>query len=143
MAGKPSLNHALLLGALLAAFMGRVTAQLIQAGRPVNGLPPFDAWQSGALPYPVLVASQLAIIAVAVWVIRGVATGRMRRSAKLGRVLLLFGAIYFVGMAARLALGLTLLRHVGWFTAVLPAVFHLVLASFVLTWADYHRRSAA
>ncbi|MBN9318414.1 MAG: hypothetical protein BGN86_03070 [Caulobacterales bacterium 68-7] len=140
MAGKSALNHARLLGVLLAAFIGRVAAQLVQAWRPVGWLPPFDAWQSGALPYPVLVASQVAIIVLALWVIRGVATGRMRRSTTLGRVLLAFGAIYFIGMAARLVLGLTVLSHVGWFTAILPAIFHLVLAGFVLTWADYHRR---
>ena len=47
----------LLLGLLLLFFF-RVAAQLIQAYSPVTSLPPFETWQSGALPYPLLVSSQ-------------------------------------------------------------------------------------
>lgn len=52
----------LLLG-LLILFFFRVAAQLIQAFSPVTVLPPFEIWQSGALPYPVLVLFQLIILA--------------------------------------------------------------------------------
>ena len=44
------------LGALLAAFVLRVIAQLVQLIAPVAWLPPFTAWDSGALPYGVVSA---------------------------------------------------------------------------------------
>ena len=50
--------------ALFLMFALKVAAQLIQAFDPVPFLPPFAAWNSGALPYPLLVLSQMLIMAV-------------------------------------------------------------------------------
>ncbi|MDE0207469.1 MAG: hypothetical protein OXP66_15765, partial [Candidatus Tectomicrobia bacterium] len=47
---------------LTALFVLRVCAQLVQALYPVGWIPEFEAWQSGVLPYPVLLASQFGII---------------------------------------------------------------------------------
>ena len=43
------------------------------------------------------------------------------------------GAAYFAAMALRLGLGQTVLHDSRWFAAMLPAAFHLVLASFLFT----------
>lgn len=48
------------------------------------------------------------------------------------------GLIYFVAMTARLVIGLANLSALDWFHKPLPAIFHLVLAAFVLTLAAYH-----
>ena len=45
-------------------------------------------------------------------------------------------------MLFRLIGGLTFLRDVPWFQAILPTIFHLVLAGFLLVLADFHLRFA-
>ena len=133
-------RYAVVLGLLLLAFLFRVVSQLVQLWRPVAWLPPFEAWHSGALPYPILVLAQILILAVGLWCIVRIAQGRMRPNSSAGRVLLVLGWIYFAVMAVRLVLGLTVLDHVRWFHAPLPSFFHLVLASIVLTLASFHLR---
>ena len=130
--------HVLVLSALLAVFALRVLAQLVQAYSDVDWLPPFAAWAAGGLPYPVLVATQVIIIAVAVEVIRKLARDDVRPRRKWARWLLGLGAIYFAAMAARFVAGLTFLADSAWFAASLPAAFHLVLAAFVLVLGHYH-----
>ncbi|HNK14812.1 MAG TPA: hypothetical protein PLZ20_09620, partial [Nitrospira sp.] len=56
-------SYGLWLLGLLLLFLFRVLAQMIQLVAPVAVLPPFHAWQSGALPYPVLVGVQVLILA--------------------------------------------------------------------------------
>ena len=131
-------RHAALLSLLLLAFLFRVIAQLVQAWRPIVWLPPFDAWHSGALPYPVLVIAQVLIVAVALWCIVGIASGSQRANPRAGAILRVLGWIYAVVMAARLVLGLTVLHAIRWFDAPLPSMFHLVLASMVLALASFH-----
>lgn len=131
--------HVALLTFLLAAFVGRVLAQLIQASVGVTWLPPFAAWAAGGLPYPALLAIQIAIIAAAVLTIRKLARGRIRPRRTWARWLTWLGGVYFAAMAARLAAGQTFLADQPWFAASLPAIFHLVLAAFLLTLGHYHR----
>ena len=133
-------RYAAVIGLLLLAFLFRVVSQLVQLWRPVAWLPPFEAWHSGALPYPLLVLAQVLIIVVALWCILRIANGRTRPNPVVGRVLQVLGWIYFGVMVLRLALGLTVLHRIRWFDAPLPSVFHLVLASIVLTLASFHRR---
>lgn len=127
------------LSVLLALFALRVAAQAVQSRYALPWLPPFEAWHSGALPYWALAAAQFAILALAGHATVAVARGRMRRNQSLGGWLLALGAVYFVSMAARLALGASRLAGHGWFDAPLPSLFHLVLACFILVMASYHR----
>ncbi len=129
-----------LLSFLLVCFVGRVVAQIVQGLSPVSGLPPFEQWQSGALPYPLLLASQLLIIVVAAGVIGRLRRGLLRPSRPTGLVLLVLGLIYAAVMAGRLVIGLTLAPDHYWFAARLPTVFHLVLAAFLLVCAHFHLR---
>jgi hypothetical protein len=120
--------------ALALAFLGRVLAQLVQVVAPTAKLPAFDQWQSGALPYPALLASQVAIIGAQWTVIARVRRERWRPSRRQALALATFGTAYFVFMTFRLVAGSTILRG-SWFDAPLPSVFHIVLASFVVTMA--------
>ncbi|MEM9892088.1 MAG: sterol desaturase family protein [Actinomycetota bacterium] len=120
---------------LTALFAGRVAAQLIQAVAEVAWLPAFDAWQSGALPYPALVAGQTAILTVQVGLIRRVADGRLGPDSPTRRMSAIVGSIYGTVMAARLVLGTTVLDGHGWFDAPIPSLFHLGLAAFLVTLA--------
>ncbi len=54
--------YAVLLGVLSLAFAARV--QLLVAVFDVTFLPPMEAWYSGLIPYPALLAIQLVILAV-------------------------------------------------------------------------------
>ena len=131
-------THATLLWLLLGLFLFRVAAQLAAAATALPFLPPFEAWHSGALPYPALVVAQIAIVAVYAWMARGIAVGRTRPRPRLGRFLLVFGGVYFAFMVARLALGATLLVESSWWRAPIPSSFHLVLAGFLIVAGHFH-----
>lgn len=125
---------------LTLLFVGRVVAQPLAAITGWPFLPPFDAWQSGALPYPLLLASQVAIIAVMAWTARGVGTGRLGRSRRIGWALAAFTGLYGGVMVARLVLGLTIARGHWWLDAPLPTVFHLVLTTYLAIVVHHHLR---
>ncbi|WP_239236733.1 hypothetical protein [Candidatus Nitrotoga sp. BS] len=55
-----------------------------------------------------------------------------------GKWLLTLGALYFFSMSARLVIGFANLSTLPWFHKSLPAFFHLVLATFVLSLAAFH-----
>jgi hypothetical protein len=132
-------GHVVLLRSFTVLFALRVTAQLVQWLRPTPFLPPFDAWQGSGLDYPVLLTSQLVILGLMGWGIRAVHSGARGRKS-VGRWLIALGVLYFGSMGARLVLGLTVLSDVAWFAKPLPALFHLVLAGYVLTLGHYHSR---
>lgn len=131
-------RSAALMGLWLFLFCSRVAAQGVQLFADLPFLPPFEAWHSALLPYPVLVACQLVLIVVLASAWLRARSGRWVPSRVVGKRCLLLGSLYFSLMALRLVLGLTILGDVRWFTSHLPTLFHLVLASFVLTLARYH-----
>lgn len=125
---------------LTLLFLGRVLAQPLAALTGWPFLPPFGAWQSGALPYPALLAAQAAILAAMVWTARGVGTGRLGRSRRVGWALAAFTGLYGGVMVARLVLGLTIARGHWWLDAPLPTVFHLVLTTYLAIVVQHHLR---
>ena len=135
-------QHAIWLIVFLALFVFRVSAQLLQWLFPTPWLPPFVAWHSATLSYPVLVGTQVAIIMVAVWLIRGLLRDTIIPNATLGRVLIWAGAVYFTGSVLRLMAGLTFGRDHAFLGAYLPGIFHVVLALMVLTAGNYYRNGA-
>ena len=139
MSDTPSLRERYLpwLAALAVLFALRVLAQAVQWLGPVPLLPPFDAWQGSGLPYPALLASQAAIIALLVRALLLVRSQSVRPATWKHRACFVLGGAYFGAMAFRLAAGLTFLADVEWFAQSLPALFHLVLASFVLLFGRY------
>ena len=68
-------NTFIVLGALTLIFLGRVVAQLIQYLYPIANLPPFDAWQSGALSYGWLLFSQIIILSIQITVLMKIHKG--------------------------------------------------------------------
>ena len=133
-------THAMIAAVLVGLFAFRVMAQLIQLAAPTSLLPPFDAWHSATLPFPALVAGQAVIIVGCTILIVRMWRRRARPHATVGKVLLWFGAIYFVGALFRFVAGFTFFEDKAFFAAHLPAFFHIALASLVLTFADYYRR---
>jgi hypothetical protein len=125
---------------LLLLFCCRVFAQLLQAWSPVEALPPFETWASGAIPYWLLVASQVMIIVACVRAIWRLHRGVIVPSMKTGKILLVLGGIYAGLMSGRLIIGLTVATDHFWFSARFPTFFHLVLAGFVLVYGWFHFR---
>jgi hypothetical protein len=134
--------HAAALLALTLLFAARVAAQLSQRVWPSPHLPAFEAWQSGLLPYWLLLAAQLAILAALGHQIARIWRGSAVPKRRTGAILLLLGGLYMAGALARLAAGATFLRDEPFFTAWLPGFFHLVLAAIVLLLGEFHFRGA-
>ncbi|HET7715337.1 MAG TPA: hypothetical protein VFK86_06890 [Bauldia sp.] len=131
--------HAVIATALLAVFVLRVFAQILQFYHPTSALPPFAAWESGALPYGLLVTAQAVIILVSAGLIAGLFKQRLRPNRKVGLVLLVLASFYLAGAIFRLLAGYTFLSDVPFFSDHLPAYFHIVLAGLVLTFGDFYR----
>lgn len=127
---------------LTLLFVGRVVAQPLAAATGWAWLPPFDAWQSGALPYPLLLTSQVLIVLIMWRTARAIGGGRLARSRGVGWALALFTGMYGGVMVARLVLGLTIARGHWWLDAPLPTVFHLVLTTYLATVVHHHLRDA-
>jgi len=127
---------------LFALFLFRVVGQLVQLFYPISFLPPFSAWQSGALAYRWLFCTQILIIILLAVTLHGFARQTTRPSRPWGRWLIGVGSIYFGVMILRLLAGVTLAKDHPWWGAEIPAFFHLVLATFVLLVGRFHLRSA-
>jgi hypothetical protein len=131
------------LSILLALFCFRVLAQLLQLYIEVPFLPPFEAWQSGAVPYKGLLVSQILIIVFYGWILQRFAAGRMRPSRKQGWVFFIIGLIYFLVMAVRLFVGLTGLSGHYWFRSYLPTLFHFVISGYLIVVGYFHLQATA
>lgn len=124
----------MLLWILFALFALRVLGQLLVVAGLAPFLPPMDDWQSGVLPYPLLLASQILILGVLATACVQFSRGEgffVRPQSWLATPLWIIGWIYAVGMVARYAV----LRR-----DLIPVVFHVLLASFLLVVAYRHRR---
>jgi hypothetical protein len=128
------------LAVLTGLFAFRVVAQPLALATRTPLLPAFDAWHSGALPYPLLLATQVILLAGLAAEARAVTRGARRVSARVGQVALAAAAVYGATMMLRLVLGATLLQGHGWFDRPIPTVFHLGLAGYLAVYGHWHLR---
>ncbi len=119
-------------------FFLRIVAQLIQWLYPVGFLPQFDEWQSGVLPYPFLLFTQIVILFfLAKTIIRHV-KGSVKVGRRRGIIFLLIGCVYFLIMATRLFASIYFNKDDSWFfDGVLAAFFHVILSCFLITHGHY------
>ena len=120
---------------LTLLFSLRVAGQAIQHWAPQPYLPPFDAFQGSNLPYPVLLGSQLLILGLMVFC--------NLRPPNGGSVLLWIGGLYMAGSLLRIAVGIAVPDASAWFSTWIPALFHVVLAGYVLALATPRGTSPA
>jgi hypothetical protein len=128
----------LLLPLLIGLFSLRVLAQAIQYLAPQVWLPPFEQLQGSSLPYPLLLAAQLAILWLMFRLARRILAGRMKPERRPGVLLAILGGVYLTAALTRMAVGVALPTAAAWFRAWIPGAFHIVLAAFVLTLAAFH-----
>lgn len=129
--------------ALWLLFLFRVLAQGLQKWSPVEQLPAFDRWYSGVLGYEWLLSTQFVILFLMAKVVARFRAGVVTPDRRYGQWLLAMGAVYFGVMLVRLMLGLTIAGNHPWLGMILPAVFHLVLALFLLVMGHFHVRHSA
>jgi uncharacterized membrane protein required for colicin V production len=134
-------RYAWILGVLTALFALRVAGQALQRWMPLDALPAFDGFKGSALPYWLLLAVQLFILVLMASITFDVAAGTRRRNRQSARVLGWLGGIYMASSLGHIAADLALAHPAPWFTAWIPAFFHVVLAGFVVTLAAYHATS--
>lgn len=138
-----------ILSVLLGLFLGRVLGQVVVALFSPSFMPAFEHWQSGALPYPLLLLSQIALITFAIRVIRSVKSANIEdnpSSKKLGKILAnlsVFYATVIIVRALFYALSATGITSTLFIPGIIPIPFHLVIASFLLTYGRFLLRHSA
>jgi hypothetical protein len=137
-------TYATVLGVLALAFLGRVLGQFVVVTFGPELLPPMDEWQSGLLPYPVLLLSQIAILGLQFEVSRQLWIGRgalARPRPRLGAALKWFSLVYLLAMVARYAISMSVYPERRWFGDTIPIFFHCVLASYLYVLSRWHRNA--
>ena len=131
-----------LLWLLLFAFCCRVLGQALVAFLHVTWLPPMEAWYSGLMAYPLLLPTQLLIIAIYTKVCWDFTRGDgyfVQARSMFGRGVLWFGYVYLAAMVLRYIILMSLYPEARWFGGMIPIFFHWVLASFIIAFGQYHR----
>jgi hypothetical protein len=137
---SPHDSCALLPWLLSLLFALRVLGQAVQRWAPQPFLPPFDAFQGSNLPYWLLLLSQLIILGAMLRFAWRVQAATWVPSVRAGQVLTWAGWTYMAGSLGRIAVGLGVPAAPAWFTTWIPALFHVVLATYVVALAGCHRQ---
>ncbi len=138
-------RYPLLLGLLAALFCLRVGGQVMVGTVDLAFLPPFEKWDSGLLPYPLLLAAQIVLIGLLAMIVRDFARGRgyfTKLAPRTGRILIWASIVYALVMALRYGITMALFPEMRWFTGTIPITFHFVLATFLYTLGEFSTRVA-
>lgn len=119
---------------LSALFLLRVVGQLLVTYADASWLPQKEHWQSGLLPYPALLASQIVILAVMAGIDRDAWRARgwfVAPRPRFAQVLRRLSVVYFAAMIVRYIVTMTL--HPDWFPFEhsIPTFFHCILATYL------------
>ena len=129
----PNQGRTTILWLLLFLFVARVAGQALVAFFGVTWLPAMERWHSGLMPYAVLLASQLFIIALMAWICVDFTRGRgffVQPRRFFAVHWLAFAWTYLGVMIARLFIQ----------GPTIPVFFHWVLAAFMIVVGLWHRR---
>ena len=135
-------SYAALLWMFSFLFALRVLGQAVQHWWPQPFLPPFRMFQGSSLPYWLLLLFQMVILLIMARLAWRMLRGALVPNFRTGTALLWFGGIYMTASIGRIFVGATLPYAPAWFSTWIPAVFHVVLAAFVLTLALFHQRES-
>lgn len=133
---------AFLLSLFTCLLVLRVVGQLVVVLRAPSWLPPMEQWQSGLLPYPVLLVAQIVVLTIMVGISVNVLQGRGifidPRRPEMGRAIVWFSYLYFGGMVVRYIIRMTRRPDQRWFGGTIPIIFHSFVAAFLFTYGRYH-----
>jgi uncharacterized protein len=119
----------------------RVAGQLIVATAAPRWLPPMEQWQSGLLPYPVLVAGQAVVLTLMIWITIDFARGAgfwLAPHPSLGLAALRWSYLYFGAMVVRYVRRMVRRPDQRWFGGTIPIIFHAVVAAFQWAFGIFH-----
>ncbi len=123
-------------------FALRVAGQVIVALYSPRWLPSMEHWYSGLMPYRYLLPAQLALLAlmavIAANVYGSVGFFAANGWGDLAAPLKLAAAVYFSAMVVRYVLTMALRPERRWFKRTIPIWFHMVLATALWTFGNYH-----
>jgi len=124
-----------------ALLFGRVLGQLVVARFAPTWLPPFEQWQSGLLPYPVLVVGQVTVLTLMIWISADFSRGAgfwIEPRPRLGLAALVWSFMYFAAMIARYVIRMARRPDQRWLGGTIPIIFHSVVAAFQWTFGTFH-----
>ena len=133
---------AAVLAVLSVLFAGRVLGQVLVVTRHPTWLPPMEQWYSGLLPYPRLLATQIAILAGMTAVIVGLAAGAGWAAGPYpipGAILVVVAYAYAAAMGVRYVVRMARRPDQRWLGGCIPIVFHVVLATWIWVLAGLWR----
>jgi len=139
MTDPAKLQYALWLFTLLLA--GRVVGQIVVVLWAPRWLPPMAQWQSGLVPYPVLLAVQAVVLTLMVWISMDFSRGAgywLRPHPTLGIVVVWWSYLYAGAMVVRYIVWMARRPDQRWLGGTIPIVFHTVVAAFQWTFGMYH-----
>jgi uncharacterized protein len=136
------MDSAFLLSLFTVLLFLRVIGQIIVVLRAPRWLPPMAQWQSGLLPYPVLLAAQAVVLTLMVWI----SANFVRRSGVffepqrpgVGYVIVSCSRLYFGGMVVRYIVRMWRRPDQRWLGGTIPIVFHSIVAAFLWIVGRYH-----
>jgi hypothetical protein len=120
--------------------LGRVVGQVIVYLYAPRWLPPMEEWQSGLLPYPVLLASQAIVLTFMTLICVDFVRAHgffVAPHPRGGLFSVWFAALYFAGMVVRYIVTMSRRPERRWFGGTIPIIFHSVVAAFLWTWGRY------
>jgi hypothetical protein len=126
---------------LTVLLVGRVVGQLIVARWAPRWLPPMEQWQSGLLPYPVLVAGQAIVLTLMIWISMDFSRGAgfwVRPMPGLGLAALWWSYLYFSAMVVRYIVRMIRRPDQRWLGGTIPIIFHSLVAAFQWLFGTYH-----
>lgn len=119
----------------------RVIGQIVVVRFAPRWLPPMHQWQSGLLPYPVLLLGQAVVLTLMIWVSRDFSRGSgtfLHPPPGVPAAVAGFSYVYFGGMIVRYFIWMTRRPDQRWFGGTIPVIFHCVVATFLWTFSRYH-----
>jgi hypothetical protein len=139
MINPTALSYALWLFTVL--LIGRVLGQVVVVLRAPRWLPPMEQWQSGLLPYPVLLAGQSVVLTLMIWI----SIDFSRRTGfwvaphpRLGLVVVWWSYLYAGAMVVRYVVRMARRPDQRWLGGTIPIIFHTVVAAFQWAFGMYH-----
>ncbi len=120
----------------------RVIGQIVVVLWAPRWLPPMAQWQSGLLPYPLLLAGQAVVLTLMFWIsvdfTREAGFFLDPRRPEMGRFVTWFSYVYFGSMIVRYIVWMARRPDQRWFGGTIPIIFHCVVAAFLWTFGTYH-----
>ena len=119
---------------------GRIVGQLVVARSAPRWLPPMEQWQSGLLPYPVLLMGQTVVLGLMVWISIDFSRAAglwVEPRPRLGMAALVWSYLYFAAMAGRYVIRMARRPDQRWLGGSIPIIFHSIVAAFQWTFGNY------